>query len=53
MLRGAGDVAVSAFERAAELSAEPQRRAVRLYLAGDLAREVGRSSDGVRMLRHA
>ena len=53
MLRGAGDVAVSAFERAAELSAEPQRRAVRLYLAGDLAREVGRSSDGVRLLREA
>ena len=53
MLRGAGDVAVSAFERAAELSAEPQRRAVRLYLAGDLAREVGRSSDGVRLLRQA
>src|SRR6476619_4014713 len=30
--RGAGDVAVSAFERAAELSIEPQRRAQRLYL---------------------
>jgi len=53
MLRGAGDVAVSAFERAAELTAEPQRRAVRLYFAGDLAREVGRSSDGVRLLRVA
>jgi DNA-binding CsgD family transcriptional regulator len=53
MLRGAGDVAVSAFERAAELTAEPQRRAVRLYLAGDLAREVGRSSDGVRLLKEA
>jgi DNA-binding CsgD family transcriptional regulator len=53
MLRGAGDVAISAFERAAELTAEPQRRAVRLYLAGDLAREVGRSSDGVHLLRAA
>jgi DNA-binding CsgD family transcriptional regulator len=53
MLRGAGDVAVSAFERAAELTAEPQHRAVRLYLAGDLAREVGRSRDGVRLLRVA
>src|SRR5207244_8549475 len=42
-LRGAGDVAVSAFERAAELSVDPQRRAERLYLAGDLARELGRS----------
>src|SRR4029079_16419156 len=29
------------------------RRAVRLYLAGDLARELGRSSDGVRLLRAA
>ena len=53
MLRGAGDVAVSAFERAAELTVEPPRRAERLYLAGDLAREVGRSSDGVRLLRAA
>ena len=52
-LRGAGDVAVSAFERAAELTAEPQRRAQRLYLAGDLARELGRSSDSVRLLRGA
>src|SRR2546430_8086374 len=53
MNRGAGDVAVSAFERAAELSVEPQRRAERLYLAGDVARELGRSSDGVRGLRAA
>jgi DNA-binding CsgD family transcriptional regulator len=53
MNRGAGDVAVSAFERAAELSAEPQRRAQRLYLAGELARELGRTSHGVRLLRTA
>jgi DNA-binding CsgD family transcriptional regulator len=52
-LRGAGDVAVSAFERAAELTTEPRRRADRLYLAGDLAREVGRPSDSVRLLRAA
>lgn len=52
-LRGAGDVAVSAFERAAELTAEPRHRAQRLYLAGDLARERGWSSDGVRLLRAA
>jgi DNA-binding CsgD family transcriptional regulator len=51
--RGAGHVAVAAFERAAELSVEPQRRAQRLYLAGDLARELGRSTDGVRLLRTA
>src|SRR5256886_2465197 len=53
MNRGAGDVAVSAFEPAAELSVEPQRLAERLYLAGDVARELGRSSDGVRLLRAA
>jgi DNA-binding CsgD family transcriptional regulator len=52
-LRGAGDVAVSAFERAAGLTAEPRRRAQRLYLAGDLARELGRASDSVRLLRAA
>jgi DNA-binding CsgD family transcriptional regulator len=51
--RGAGDVAVSAFERAAELTADAHRHAMRLYAAGDLAREVGRSSDGVRLLRAA
>jgi len=53
MNRGAGDVAVSALERAAELSVEPQRRAQRLYLAGELARELGRASHGVRLLRTA
>jgi DNA-binding CsgD family transcriptional regulator len=52
-LRGAGDVAVAAFERAADLTAEPRRRALRLYLAGDMAREVGRPSDSVRLLRAA
>ena len=52
-LRGAGDVAISAFERASELTAEPERRAERLYLAGDLARELGRPSDSVRLLRAA
>ena len=52
-LRGAGDVAVSALERAAELSADPQSRADRLFLAGDLAQKLGRSSDAVRFLRAA
>ena len=51
--RGAGDVAVSAFERAAELTVELRRRAERLYLAGDLARELGRPRDSVRLLRSA
>jgi DNA-binding CsgD family transcriptional regulator len=52
-LRGAGDVAVSALERAAELSAVKQSRAHRLFLAGDLAQKLGRSSDAVRFLRAA
>jgi DNA-binding CsgD family transcriptional regulator/tetratricopeptide (TPR) repeat protein len=52
-LRGARDVAVSAFERAAELTAEPQGRAKRLYLAGERAFELGRSSDAVRLFRAA
>jgi len=52
-LRGAGDVAVSAFERAAELSANPQSRAHRLFLAGDLAQKLGRPSDAVRFLTAA
>jgi len=52
-LRGARDVAVSAFERAAELTAEPQRRAKRLFIAGERALEVGRSTDAVRLLRAA
>jgi DNA-binding CsgD family transcriptional regulator len=52
-LRGAGDVAVSAFERAAELTVEPEDRALRLYSAGDLAREIGRPGDSVRLLRTA
>jgi DNA-binding CsgD family transcriptional regulator len=52
-LRGAGDVAVSALERAAELSADPQSRAHRLFLAGDLAQKLGRPSDAVRFLRAA
>lgn len=49
-LRGAGDVAVSAFERAAELSAESESRARRLFLAGDLGQKLGRASDAVRLL---
>lgn len=52
-LRGAGDVAVSAFARAAELTLEPERRAQRLYLAGDVAFDLGRSREGARLLRTA
>jgi len=52
-LRGARDVAVSALERAAELTAEPQRGAQRLFLAGERAMELGRSTDAVRLLHAA
>ncbi|HEY1564240.1 MAG TPA: ATP-binding protein, partial [Gaiellaceae bacterium] len=52
-LRGGGDVAVAAYERAAELTAEPQRRAMRLFLAGDLALKLGGPTEGVRLFREA
>jgi DNA-binding CsgD family transcriptional regulator len=52
-LRGGGDVAVAAYERSAELTTETHRRALRLFLAGDLALERGRSRDGVRLVRAA
>jgi DNA-binding CsgD family transcriptional regulator/tetratricopeptide (TPR) repeat protein len=51
--RGARDVAVAAFERAAELTAEPRRRAERLFQAGSRAFELGRPSDAVRLFRAA
>jgi DNA-binding CsgD family transcriptional regulator len=52
-LRGGGDVGVAAFERAAELTVEPERRALRLFRAGVLALELGRRGEGVRLLRLA
>jgi DNA-binding CsgD family transcriptional regulator len=52
-LRGGGDVAVAAYERAAELTADPRHRAMRLFLAGDLALELGGPNEGVPMLRMA
>ena len=52
-LRGGGDAAVAAYERSAELTTEPHRRALRLFRAGDLALERGHSRDGVRLLRTA
>jgi len=53
MLRGGGGVAVAAHERAAELTADPHRRALRLFGAGDLAFDLGRPQEGVRLLREA
>ena len=52
-LRGGGDVAVAAYERAAELTAEPRARALRLFRAGELAWELGRPTEGVRLVRAA
>ncbi|HLX31546.1 MAG TPA: AAA family ATPase [Gaiellaceae bacterium] len=53
MLRGGDDVAVAAYERAAELTADPQRRALRLFLAGDLALKLGGPKEGVRLFSEA
>jgi DNA-binding CsgD family transcriptional regulator len=52
-LRGGGGVAVVAHERAAELTADPHNRALRLFRAGDLAFELGRPKEGVRLVREA
>jgi DNA-binding CsgD family transcriptional regulator len=52
-LRGGGEVAVAAYERAAELTADSAGRARRLFLAGDLALELGRPTQGVPLLRAA
>ena len=51
--RGGLDVAFAALERAAELSADPRLRALRLLRAGDLAYQLGRSEEAVRLLRAA
>jgi DNA-binding NarL/FixJ family response regulator len=51
--RGGLDVALAALERAAGLSADPRLRALRLARAGDLAYQLGRSEQAVRLLRAA
>ena len=52
-LRGGLDVAFAALERAAGLTADPRLRALRLARAGDLAYQLGRSEEAVRLLRAA
>jgi DNA-binding CsgD family transcriptional regulator len=52
-LRGGGDVALAALERAAELSPEQEARALRLFRAGELAYELGRPTETVPLLRAA
>jgi DNA-binding CsgD family transcriptional regulator len=51
--RGGVGVAVAAHERAAELTADPHNRALRLFRAGDLAFDLGRPKEGARLLREA
>ena len=51
--RGGLDVAFAALERAAGLSLDPRLRALRLARAGDLAYQLGRSEEAVRLLRAA
>jgi len=52
-LRGGRDVALTALQRGAELSADRQARALRLFRAGELAFELGRPNDSARLLRTA
>jgi DNA-binding CsgD family transcriptional regulator len=51
--RGAVSVAVTALERAAQLSSEPSRRARRLLHAAELAVELGLREDAARLLHAA
>jgi DNA-binding CsgD family transcriptional regulator len=51
--RGGLDVAFAALERAAGLSADSRLCALRLLRAGDLAYQLGRSEEAVRLLRAA
>ncbi len=53
MDRGGLDIALAARERAARLSADPRLRALRLARAGNLANQLGRSVEAVRLLRAA
>jgi DNA-binding CsgD family transcriptional regulator len=52
-LRGGSDVAVAAYERAAELTADSPARARRLFLAGELEIDLGHPTEGVPLLRAA
>jgi DNA-binding NarL/FixJ family response regulator len=52
-LRGASAVAIAALERAADLTADPSGRALRLFRAAELSLELGRPHEAVRLLRAA
>ena len=51
--RGAGALAVAAFERATAFTAEPAQRGALLLRAAALARELGRNETVMRLLREA
>ncbi len=51
--RGGLDIAFSALERAAGLTTDPSLLALRLARAGNLANQLGRSAEAVRLLRAA
>jgi DNA-binding NarL/FixJ family response regulator len=53
LVRGSCDAALAAAERAADLSPDPASRAGRLFLAGDIAFDLGRSDHGARLFREA
>jgi DNA-binding CsgD family transcriptional regulator len=53
LARGSGDAALAALERGAELSTDPASRAERLFRAGDLAFDLGRSDRGAGLFREA
>jgi DNA-binding NarL/FixJ family response regulator len=52
-VRGGGDVAIAAFERSAALTPDPGVRALRLWQAADLGRELGRWQEGSRLFTEA
>lgn len=51
--RGAGDAAIAAFERSADLTSDRPLRALRLWRAGDLAWDLGRSQECRRLFEEA
>jgi DNA-binding NarL/FixJ family response regulator len=52
-VRGGGDVAVAALERSAALTPDPGTRALRLWQAANLARQLGRWQEGIRLFTEA
>jgi DNA-binding NarL/FixJ family response regulator len=53
VVRGGGDVAIATLERSAALTPDPGIRALRLWQAADLARQLGRWQDSSRLFTEA